>query len=895
MTWSNDSCRYPAADGILQRVDRWPTVGRDSDLRILRASLLSPSFGSAALVGPPGIGKTHLAADLAQEAQERGFVVLHSIAGESTQQFPFAALAAVLPPLGDQRDAAALFQQVRADWTRDHGTRPVLLLVDDCHLLDSGSAALVQQLVNARVCRLLATVRSDHPLPDAIDSLWRSSRLEIVDLDPLDVEGVHRLLEEILGPPVSLSMTQRLLRRTEGNPLYLREMVRAALVDETLTKVSGMWEVRSGDTTSMRLADIVRRRIGRLSPEAMRVLEILAVAGVVSESDLTAMLDDPPMEELEQRGLIVLDQSGRRSQVRLGHPVFGEILRADSPVTRQRRLRARLAQRIEECGARRQDDILHLVAWLDDADRRPTADQLVRASKRAQALFDLRLAKRLAQQAVSAGGGTAAAIALAEAEFRTGDVSSALEVLASAAREAVSDEDIAGVADTRAHVLCLAGRSAQAFEVLEAARRQVCPEAAVQIAGRTAVLMIQNAGRPREALIAVDELQAAHGGRREDMPLKVRMRADYVATLALPLVGRSAQSLAISQAFADWLAADAEVPIPAEQALIGAAIAHLLAGDLPAAASDAEQLEKAMVRIGDLEGEATGALLRARVLIARGELVAARRFLDRALAINEDLADHIGIRWSLGGIALASGLAGDRASARVVAGRILADEIEPAGFFEPDLVQRGLAWAAVANGEPTRARELLESAAQAAEALGQTVPVWQLRHDLMRLGERPSDALRSAGGSAWADTVSQHACALVVRDPVTLSTAAERWAELGFLIEAVEATATAADLFAKAGQNRRATAASVRFDELRKQCDQARTPGLLRPAGVAVSLTRREREIANLAIQNLTAATIAERLILSRRTVENHLQRVYTKLGVSSRAELESALRGLPD
>ena len=58
----------------------------------------------------------------------------------------------------------------------------------------------------------------------------------------------------------------------------------------------------------------------------------------------------------------------------------------------------------------------------------------------------------------------------------------------------------------------------------------------------------------------------------------------------------------------------------------------------------------------------------------------------------------------------------------------------------------------------------------------------------------------------------------------------------------------------------------------------------------ATPLTRREREIAVLAAQQLSAADIAAQLHLSRRTVENHLQRIYTKLGISSRAELAAAL-----
>ena len=864
-------------------------MGRRDSLRALRTSVLSQTDGSVALVGPAGIGKTHLATDLATEAEQRGFVVLRAVGGETTARFPFAALAPLLPPLGDQRDATALFQQVTAAWKAEHGTTPLVLFIDDCHLLDPGSAALVQQLRSAGVCRLLATIRSDNPLPDAIDALWRSGDLEIIDVDPLTPEDLHRLLEQILGPPVSMTTTERLFRRTEGNPLYVREMVRAALVDESLTKDSGIWELHRTDTRSSRLSDVVRRRIGSLEKSAMEALELLAVAEVLSESDLNTVLPDPPLEDLEDRGLIILARDGHRSQVRLSHPVFAEILRADMPRTRERRLKSQLAAHIEGCGARRRDDVLHLVTWLRDTDQVASAEQLVAASKRAQALFDLPLAIDLAQQAMAAGGGTQAAVALAEADFRNGDVTSALKVLAQAADAATSDDEVAGIADTRAHVLCLAGRSAEAFEVLEAARQKVSPESAEQIAGRTAVLMIQNAGRPREALAAVDQLR--HGGQAT-MSTRSRMRADYVAGLALPLIGRSADALRVCREFADWLRRETDIPIPEEQALIGSTLAHLLAGELAAAGSDADALQTGMVRLGDLEGEATGALLRGRVAIASGDVLRARRLFERALAINEGLDDQIGIRWSLGAVALAAGLTGDAEAASEAAERIRLDTVEPAGLFEPDLVQRGLAWAAVACGQPVRAKEILTEAATTARALGQIVSGWQLEHDLLRLGAPPSADLLSAGGTRWAVAAGEHARAVAERDPIELERVALRWAELGFVIEAAEALAAAVDLQHKAGQSRRASALLTRFDELRGKCQAARTPGLLRPSEQATSLTRREREIADLAIQNLTAASIAERLVLSRRTVENHLQRVYTKLGVTNRAELEQYLRG---
>jgi DNA-binding NarL/FixJ family response regulator len=59
-------------------------------------------------------------------------------------------------------------------------------------------------------------------------------------------------------------------------------------------------------------------------------------------------------------------------------------------------------------------------------------------------------------------------------------------------------------------------------------------------------------------------------------------------------------------------------------------------------------------------------------------------------------------------------------------------------------------------------------------------------------------------------------------------------------------------------------------------------------------LTPREREVADLACMGLTSATIAQRLVLSTRTVETYVQRAYAKLGVTSRPELRSVLGFAP-
>jgi DNA-binding CsgD family transcriptional regulator len=106
---------------------------------------------------------------------------------------------------------------------------------------------------------------------------------------------------------------------------------------------------------------------------------------------------------------------------------------------------------------------------------------------------------------------------------------------------------------------------------------------------------------------------------------------------------------------------------------------------------------------------------------------------------------------------------------------------------------------------------------------------------------------------------------------------------------AAEAAVGAADALRGAGEQRRAAAQAARAEALQAQCEGAVTPGLVAAPSV-VPLTGREREVAVLAAAGVSSKEIAERLYLSVRTVNNHLQHAYTKLGVVSRRELAVAL-----
>jgi DNA-binding NarL/FixJ family response regulator len=238
-------------------------------------------------------------------------------------------------------------------------------------------------------------------------------------------------------------------------------------------------------------------------------------------------------------------------------------------------------------------------------------------------------------------------------------------------------------------------------------------------------------------------------------------------------------------------------------------------------------------------------------------------------------------------------LAGDVAAARVALER--AERARPAQVVlgDPEL-RSARVWIAVAEGDAAGARAAaLEDAAALAKS-GRLIASSRALHDVARLGEPELVAHRLAELSAAtdADVVSvyaEHTRALAASDGPALTSVAERFEELGCMLVAAEAHASAAAAFESAGRSASGRSASARAGALLARCGGARTPTLT-GTSVGVSLTRRERDVALLAASGLANREIAERLVLSVRTVESHLAQTYRKLGVKDRKALAEIL-----
>ena len=190
------------------------------------------------------------------------------------------------------------------------------------------------------------------------------------------------------------------------------------------------------------LVELVETRMGALPDAVGAVVDALAVGEPIELGTLRRIVDPDAVEEADLRGLIRLDDLDERIEVRLAHPLYGEVRRRRAAATRLRRLRGLLA--VELADVDDGEDVRTLVrrgALSLESDLEPDAKLLIRAAQGAIALADLALADRLAGAAVRAGGGPEAQFLRAHALSWLGRGQEAEELLGEVAVAELSDEE----------------------------------------------------------------------------------------------------------------------------------------------------------------------------------------------------------------------------------------------------------------------------------------------------------------------------------------------------------------------------------------------------------------------------------------------------------------------
>jgi DNA-binding CsgD family transcriptional regulator len=373
---------------------RWPLRGREPALhRAMQA--LSRGQGCV-LIGEPGVGKTRLAQEILEAARELGHPTRWVVATQAARSIAFGAVAHLLPAPGrDGNSPLGMLQRALAVLARSDVDRRLVLGVDDAHLLDDSSTALVHMAASVANVLVVVTARADGEASEPVTALWKDGLADRVELQPLERRHMITLAGDILGGSLDRQTEHLLWKATGGNPLYLRELLMSGLEGGHLRHVDDLWRWRGPLQVGSRLAEVIGGRLTGMSRDLRGALEIVAVAEHLELSLFEGFAGEPVVREAERRGVITIVSDGRRHGVRLLHPLYGEVLRQAVPQHRMRRILADLVEALEATGARRRGDLLRSCDWRVRAGLPVPDATLLAGTRLARETGDARLAERL--------------------------------------------------------------------------------------------------------------------------------------------------------------------------------------------------------------------------------------------------------------------------------------------------------------------------------------------------------------------------------------------------------------------------------------------------------------------------------------------------------------------
>ena len=380
-------------------------IGRDEEMSELKG-LLEEALGGHGrllmLAGEPGIGKTRTALELASHAVERGALALVGRCYESQGTPPYwpwvqairsyvrghdaadlradmgtgaTDIAEVvpevrqrlpdLPPppaLEPEQARFRLFDAVTTFLQRAAHRRPLVLLLDDLHWADRPSLLLLEFLareISGTPLLVLGTYRDvevsrRHPLHQTLAELTREHLFQRVLLRGLDREDVQRFIDATAGMTLSREVGEAVYAQSEGNPLFLTEIVRLLQEEGVLTQAGGSETVSREVRIPEGVREVIGRRLDRLSERCNETLTIASVIGrEFSLEQLDRLQDDLSGDELlevveEALGARVIEELPRAvGQYQFAHALVQETLVDELSTTRRARLHARIAGVLE--------------------------------------------------------------------------------------------------------------------------------------------------------------------------------------------------------------------------------------------------------------------------------------------------------------------------------------------------------------------------------------------------------------------------------------------------------------------------------------------------------------------------------------------------------------------
>ena len=901
-------------------------LGRSGERDELDRLLETVREGRSAVLlirGEAGIGKTALLRYAAGRAA--GFRVAQIAGVEAEMELPFAGLHRLCAPMlaqldalpDPQRDALRVSFGLSSGEAPDRflvalaaltlfaevaGERPLLCLVDDAQWLDAATSQVLGFVARRLLAESVAIVFAVREPSD---------ERELVDLPELSLGGLQdedarALLSSVIPGRLDDRVRDRLVAETRGNPLALVELPRG----RSIVELAGGFELPGAGTLPSCIEDRFRQRIAAL-PESTQRLMLLAAADPVGDATLlwraAATLGVERQAAEPAAGELLLEIG---TQVRFRHPLVRSAAYRAAHATDRRAVHAALAAATdpERDPDRRAWHRAHAALAPDEKVARELIDSASRAQRRGGIAAAAAFLERAVTFTPDPGERASRAITAARMKLGAGDLSAAGSLLAAA--DAGPLDELGQARAQRVHAQIafdmrrgtdappLLLRTAQRLESLDvelARETHLKALVAVIYAARLATDP-SPADVARAALSAPRGPEPLPGGQRLLLGLATRLTRGYAA--AAPALRAALRAYLAEERHLDWswvaysLAAmdlwddDAWLELASSQAELARATGTLIL--LPFAL---DYLATFHVQAGNLS--------------LASSLIEEAQILD--LGVRADTLPYVPLRlaaWrgdvstTLNLVDVMLGGAHSRGEGCAITAAEYATAILYNGLGEYELAFEAAQKAAAADEIATSSWALCELIEAAARSGRQAIA----RESLDRLRERTS-----ASGTAWAKGTEASASALLQdgasaeslhRDGIEALGQSRMAAHLARArlsygewlrrenrrVDARTQLRQAHDVFTAMGADGFADRARRELlatgEKARKRRDDTRD-----------QLTPQEKQIARLARDGRTNPEIGAELYLSHRTVEWHLRKVYTKLGISSRKGLPAALR----
>lgn len=919
----------------------------------LVAAAADGAGGGLLVTGGPGLGRTTIADHAARLGVDRGLQVRRASGADSEQAFSWGVVVQLLGEVAHRgpeevfSGAAGLAREVLLRATAPDGdpfpalhglhwlvaslaeASPQLLVVDDAHWADALSLRwvcyLLRRVADLPIAVVLTADDRSRPEPDSKEVVRLLAELTTVatvePLRPLSRAAMVRLARDVL-PEASDDFVDSAVDLGDGNPLVLQQVAQAARMDGAPLRARGAVVLDAMGARELR--DTLLLQVGRLGAAAVRVAAAVAVLGrprsiatVAALAQLDVDATATVLDELVDAG--VLDGG---PAVSFRHPSVRDAVLGDLGPARRGRLHVQAAQVLREAGASARDIVAHLLRgdpepsdWAVLVLGQAAADAVAAgAPAEAVPLLDAALARASPEDSPHL------LVALGSAEAAAGSGQAAIH-LRQACRQPVLEQldvpDCAQLGDAL-YAMGLFGEAATAYQQGIRPGSDAPPGLRARLLAG-ADMAIQLSGSPSQLVAdAIGDVDGAPG-TAEDRLLAACAAGQQALGVADTLDGEPADRERIL-ALAEYALTDPDVVVQAGQVLVEPlALGLIVAG----AHSRAVAMLDRAVGVEEGRGRAGQVAvlrgLRAIALLHLGRLAEAQVDgldairLGREQSPDTDPPTTAAARWTVTVAALAAGQA-TRA-------------VEVAVHAPPPAVEEPLVgWHHAARGEVALSRGRMEEAVTDLRRAGELFVLaggsavfcdWRsgLSLALAGLGDHE-------GAARTAQELMRHAEALGAPGPRAAARLALARQASG-QGEAVEQLQQARDIVAGSEDRLRHTEVLVALGAARRRAGDRRAARKLleeaveaasrigasalaehaahelalsgarrpdRPRFGVQALTPAELRVAMRAASGETNREIAERLFVSRKTVETHLSSAYRKLDITARDELATAL-----